>query len=147
MAGYAQTYQTSIAASPEDCFAVVADFERYPEWSSPIRSCTVLDRHPDGRARRVAFDLDMTIKVIHYVLEYTYEPPTEVRWKLVEGDVSAIDGSYRFDADGPHTRATCTQAIEIGFWIPGFIRSTFEKKALHDSVEEFRAAVESRVRA
>jgi len=147
VAGYAQTYETRIAATPEDCFAVVTDFESYPTWSSPIRSCSVLERYPDGRAKRVAFDLDMTIKVIHYVLEYTYTPPREARWHLVEGDLSSVEGIYRFEADGHGTRAACTQALELGFWIPGFIRSAFEKKALHDSVEEFRQAVESRTAA
>ena len=144
MAEYAQTYETRIAATPEQCFAVVTDFERYPEWASPIRSCTVLERYPDGRAKRVAFDLDMTVKVVHYVLEYRYDPPTSLRWKLVEGDVADVEGSYQFTAAGAHTRASCTQALEIGFWIPGFIRSAFEKKALRDSVEEFRQAVEAR---
>src|SRR5439155_565902 len=68
------------------------------------------------------------------------------RWRMVDGDVKDVQGSYTFTpADGP-TKATCTQAIDIGFWIPGFLRSTFEKKALQDSVEEFRRAVESRGR-
>jgi len=147
VAGYAQTYETRIAATPDDCFAVVTDFESYPSWSSPIRSCAVLERYPDGRAKRVAFDLDMTIKVIHYVLEYTYTPPREARWRLVEGDLSSVEGTYRFEPDGSGTRAECTQALELGFWIPGFIRSAFEKKALRDSVEEFRQAVEDRTAA
>src|SRR5437763_1641339 len=136
----------SCAGSPADCFAVLTDFEAYPEWSSPITECRVLERYPDGLGRRVAFALDMKLKTIRYVLEYTYDPPHGARWRMVDGDVKDVQGSYTFTpADGP-TKATCTQAIDIGFWIPGFLRSTFEKKALQDSVEEFRRAVESRGR-
>jgi len=146
MSDYSQSYSTLVAGSPADCFAVLTDFEAYPEWSSPITECRVLERYPDGLGRRVAFALDMKLKTIRYVLEYTYDPPHGARWRMVDGDVKDVQGSYTFTpADGP-TKATCTQAIDIGFWIPGFLRSAFEKKALQDSVEEFRRAVESRGR-
>ncbi|TMA46925.1 MAG: hypothetical protein E6J83_05580, partial [Deltaproteobacteria bacterium] len=85
-------------------------------------------------------------KTVRYVLEYSYDPPHGARWRMVEGDVRDVQGSYTFTPAGGRTKATCTQAIDIGFWIPGFLRSTFEKKALQDSVEEFRKAVESRAR-
>jgi uncharacterized membrane protein len=104
----------------------------------------VLDRYPDGTAKRVEFILDMTIKTIRYVLEYTYERPNGASWHLVEGDVKDVAGSYRFDETPTGVKATCTQAVELGFWVPGFIRSLAEAKALRDSVEEFRRAVETR---
>ena len=141
---YTQSYSTEISSSVDECFKVLVDFEAYPSWSSPIRGCTIIDRHPDGLARRVEFQLDMTIKTIRYVLEYTYESPTTARWRLVEGDVRAVDGTYRLDANGDRTIATCTQSIDLGFWIPGFVRRSFEQRALRESVEEFRKAVEQR---
>ncbi len=143
---YRQTYSTEVAASVDDCFAVLTDFETYPAWSSPITACRVLERYADGRARRVEFNLDMTLKTIRYVLEYTWDPPRGGDWRLVEGDVRGVEGSYRFEPAGTRTKATCTQAVDLGFWVPGFIRSTFERKALHDSVEEFRRAAETRAR-
>ncbi len=146
MSEYSQTYSTTVAGSIDDCFAVLVDFPDYVRWSSPITTCRVLEQYPDGLPKRVEFGLDMTIKTIRYVLEYTYDRPNGATWRLVEGDLKDVEGSYRFttNADGA-TTATCTQAIDLGFWVPGFIRSTFEKKALHDSVEEFRRAVEQHV--
>jgi ribosome-associated toxin RatA of RatAB toxin-antitoxin module len=141
---FSQSYSTTVTGSVADCFAVLTDFEAYPEWSSPITECRVLERYPDGLPRRVAFALDMMLKTVRYTLEYTYEPPHAARWRLVEGDVKAVEGSYRFDSAGDRTTATCTQAIDVGFWIPGPIRRTFERKALQDSVEEFKRAVEQR---
>ena len=76
------------------------------------------------------------------MLDYAFDPPHGATWKLVEGDVKDVQGSYRFEESAGATVATCTQGIDLGFWLPGFIRSGFEKKALHDSVEEFRRAVE-----
>jgi uncharacterized membrane protein len=141
---YRQTYSTTIAKPARECFAVLVAFEDYPRWSSPITSCRVLERAPDGLPKRVEFMLDMTVKTIRYVLEYTFDPPRGATWKLVEGDVKDVEGSYRFDDAPGGTIATCTQGIDLGFWLPGFIRSSFEKKALRDSVEEFRRAVEAR---
>ncbi len=147
MADFMQSYSTAVHSSIEECFALLTDFEAYPSWSSPVQECRVLDRHPDGLPRRVAFTLDMTLKTIRYELEYTYEPPHTAHWRLVESpDVKNVEGSYRFEKTGGQTRATCTQAIDIGFWVPGPILRPLEQKALRDSVEEFKKAVEGRAR-
>jgi hypothetical protein len=148
MAEFLQTHSTLVTGTAEDCFAVLVDFENYPRWSSVVTECRVLDRHPDGLAKRVAFTLDMTLKKIRYVLEYGFEPPHGGHWHLVESDdVKDVEGSYRFEPEGGRTKATCNQAIDIGFWVPGPIRRPLEQKALRDSVEEFRKAVEARTRA
>jgi uncharacterized protein YndB with AHSA1/START domain len=142
---FSQTYSTDVAATVEDCFAVLTDFEAYPKWSGPVKECRTLDRHPDGLPRRVAFAIDM-IKTVHYVLEYAWEPPHGGRWRLVEGDLKAVEGAYRFEPAGPGTTATCSQSVDIGFWVPGPIRRTLQAKALRDSVEEFKQAAEARAR-
>ena len=144
MSDYSQSYSTTIAAAANACFAVLTDFPAYPEWSSPITECRVLERHPDGLAKRVAFALDMKLKTVRYVLEYAYEPPRRATWRLVEGDVRNVEGAYTFEERDGRTTATCRQAVDIGFWVPGFLKSTFERRALQDSVEEFRQAVEAR---
>ena len=144
MSDFTQSYSVEVAGTPEDCFAVLCEFDEYPRWSTPVQECRVVDRHPDGLARRVAFALDMTVKTLRYVLEYTFDPPHGATWRLVEGDVKSVEGSYRFEPAGDRTKATCTQAIDIGFWVPGPIRRPIEQKALRDSVEEFKKAVEAR---
>ena len=146
MGEFRQSYSATVAGSLADCFAVLTDFPAYPEWSGPVQECRVVDRHPDGLPRRVAFALDFTLKTIRYVLEYTYEPPHTARWRLVEGDVKDVQGSYEFRERAGKVEATCTQEIDVGFWIPGPLRRTFEAKALRDSVEEFKKAVEARGR-
>ncbi len=144
MSDYEQTYATTCAASVDDCFAVLTDFADYPRWASPITECRVLEHYPDGLPKRVAFALNAQIKTLRYVLEYSWDPPHGATWKLVEGDLAGVTGSYRFAPATAGTEATCSQSIDIGFWVPSFLRSTFERKALQDSVEEFRTAAEGR---
>ena len=141
---YRESYSTHVGAGVETCFAVLTDFAAYPDWSSPVRECTVLTRHPDGLPHHVAFVLDTPIKTIRYTLAYTWDPPHGGQWELVSGDVAGVEGSYEFVPSRTGCTATCAQAIDLGFWVPGFLRSVFEKKALKDSVEEFRAAAENR---
>jgi hypothetical protein len=144
VADFSQSYSVVVDGSVDDCFTVLTDFAAYPEWSGPVTECRILDRHPDGLARRVAFALDFTVKTVRYTLEYTFDRPRGARWHLVEGDLKDVQGAYLFEPVDGRTRATCTQTIDIGFWIPGPLRRPFEQKALRDSVEEFKKAVETR---
>ena len=146
MAETRQSFTTEIDASPEECFAAILDFAAYPSWSSVISSATVREFDDAGVPRIVEFELDMTIKTIRYVLEYTAKPPSRLDWRLVEGDVSSVEGTYLFEPTGKKTRTTCEQAVDLGFWVPGPIRRIAEPKALKDSVLEFKAEVERRKR-
>ena len=143
-----QSYTTTVAATPAECFAVITDFNSYSRWSSAICGATVRAHHPDGTPKQVEMQLDMKIRTIRYVLEYRHEAPTRLTWSLVEGDIKAVQGSYLFEEVGSgRTEMTCTQGIEIGFWVPGFLKSLFESQALKDSVEELKREVEARQQA
>jgi hypothetical protein len=143
MAEVQQTFSTPIDAPAGLCYSAIGDFEAYPTWSSPITKIEVLDRHPDGKARRVEFVVDMKVGTVRYVLEYAWHPPNRVTWKMTEGDLADIEGSYVFEADGPmRTTATCSQAISLGFWVPSLILRPIEQTALKQSVLEFKAEAE-----
>ena len=148
MAPQDQTYTTTVAATPEECFRVITDFASYPRWSAAVCAANVMAHHPDGSVKQVEMQLDIKIRRIRYVLEYRHEPPARLQWSLVEGDIKAVEGRYVFERSGPHeTQVTCTQVIDIGFWIPGFLRRMFEQQALRDSVEEFKREAEARAAA
>jgi ribosome-associated toxin RatA of RatAB toxin-antitoxin module len=139
-----QEFSTEVTASMEQCFATITAFEQYPDWFASIEETRVLDRHPDGLAKRVEFYIDMTLKTIRYVLEYHYEKPTRLTWKAVDGDLEAIEGDYVFEKLGPRrSRVTCRQSVSLGFWVPGPIRTLLERQALQQSVLEFKAAAEA----
>ena len=146
MADVQQSYTTTIDAPADLCYAAIADFEAYPSWSSPITKIAVLDRHPDGFAKRVEFFLDMLkLRTVRYILEYTWSPPHRLDWTYGGGDVEDIVGSYVFaPIDARHTDATCSQAVALGFWVPGLLRRTLEATALRQSVLEFKAEAERR---
>src|SRR5262245_34974081 len=143
-----QSFTTPIEAPLALCYSAIGDFEKYPTWSSPITKIAVLDRHPDGQARRVEFVVDMKVSTVRYVLEYTWHPPNRLTWKMVEGDLSDIEGSYVFESDGSsRTTATCSHAISLGFWVPSLVLRPIEQTALKSSVLDFKAEAERRASA
>lgn len=143
-----QEFTTEVDASVQQCFAMIVDFEQYPSWFSTVESTKVVERYPNGLPKRVALRVDITLKTIGYVLEYEYEKPTRLTWKAVEGDIDFIEGEYEFKKLSPkRSRVTCRQAVAIGFWVPGPLRTIIERQALKQSVLEFKAAVEKAAKA
>jgi len=115
-----KTHSAEIEADVEDCIATLTDFESHPRWSTPVLRARILSCDERGRGRNVAFELDMRIRRLGYVLEHTYDLPRRISWSLVEGDLASVRGSYEFEPIGPgRTRATCTQNVNLGFWVPG----------------------------
>jgi len=140
-----QEFSAEIAASQLNCFETIVDFESYPQWATSIRGVRILETDRSGIGRVVEFRLDARIKTLRYVLEYAHRKPRELTWRSIGGDVKAIEGSYRFRKLAPRrTAVTCRQAIDLGFWLPGPLRSIVERSALRDSVLEFKTEVERR---
>lgn len=143
-----QSHSELVRAPIEICFDAIVDFAEYPKWFSGISAAEVLRAEVDAGVWRVRYELNMVIKTITYTLGYHSERPSKLEWKLVEGDVNDVVGAYEFKSlDANLTSVECRQSIDIGFWIPGPIKRTFEKTALVDSVREFKAAAEQRAAA
>jgi ribosome-associated toxin RatA of RatAB toxin-antitoxin module len=142
-----QSHAEVVEAPIEVCFDTIVDFSHYPEWFSGISSAEILEANPTAGTWTVRYGLDMVLKTISYTLAYESRRPQELTWKLVEGDVRNVEGIYIFTALEPDlTEAECRQAVDVGFWIPGPLRRTFERSAVADSVREFKAAAEARAR-
>jgi len=139
-----QSHTEVVNAPIEACFEAITDFARYPDWFSGITAVEILESNSDACKWTVRFELSMVVKTISYTLAYEGERPNGITWRLVEGDVNSVEGSYKLESlESDVTEATCAQSVDIGFWIPGPIKRTFEKSALVDSVRELKSAVEA----
>jgi ribosome-associated toxin RatA of RatAB toxin-antitoxin module len=136
----------TIAASPEQCFAVVTDFERYPEWAKDVKEATVNARDPEGRATEVEFRTSALGRSTHYVLSYDYTAaPAAMSWRMIRGDIMrSIDGAYTFEPSrslAGGTDVTYKLAIELVVPLPGFVKRRAEVRILN-SVRELKVRVE-----
>ena len=139
------TERTSVAASPEECFAVVADIERYPEWAADIKDVTVHERDGQGRPTSVTFRAAAFGRSTSYTLAYDYsDAPHSVRWELTKGDITTkLDGSYAFDpSEGGGTDISYHLEVELRVPIPGFIKMRAQSRIMSTALRDLKARVE-----
>ena len=133
-----------IAATPQRCYDVAVDFERYPDWAQDVKSVDVLERDDQGRAKRVEYRAAALGRSTRYVLEYDYsDAPAAFSWRLVEGDIlRRLDGRYGFEADGGATRVSYELTAEIGIPMPGFVKRRAAGKIMSTALKELKREVE-----
>jgi ribosome-associated toxin RatA of RatAB toxin-antitoxin module len=138
----------TVSASPERCFAVVADIEHYVEWAADIKEIVVEERDAEGRPLVVTWRAAAFGRSTSYTLAYDYsEAPRILSWKLTKGDItSKLDGSYVFDpstSNGTGTDVTYHLEVELRVPIPGFIKMRAQSRIMSTALRELKARVES----
>ncbi|MCE2524386.1 MAG: SRPBCC family protein [Acidimicrobiia bacterium] len=142
------TRQILVNASPADCFDVVIDFERYPQWAPDIKEARVLRRDDNGHGGLVAFRAAAMGRSVTYTLKYFYgSNPLRVAWRLVKGDqVRHIDGEYELapsSDDGGKTLITYSIAAEPAVPLPGFVKRRAASRIMQTALDQLRRRVES----
>lgn len=133
-----------IAASPQECFDALLDFESYPDWQQAVKSVEVLERAADGVSTVVAFEIDAKVRQIAYTLRYHAEAPSRLWWELVEGDVAAVEGEYILEPAGDSTNAIYKLGIDPGVPVPGLLARQLTRGVMRQSVKDLRDEVERR---
>lgn len=135
----------TIAAPPDDVWAIATDLERYPEWARDVKDVLITARDDDGRPSRVEFRTSALGRSTHYTLQYDYsEAPKALAWTMIKGDIQrSIEGAYRFEptADGG-TLVQYDLAIELVVPLPGFVKRRAERRILN-AIKEMKAFAEA----
>jgi ribosome-associated toxin RatA of RatAB toxin-antitoxin module len=137
-----------IDAEPAAVLEVIADFEKYPDWTGAVKQVTVLDRFDDGRGSKVRFVLDAGAIRDTYVLDYTwdFEPDGTgtLSWTLVESTVlKALDGAYALTAVDAGTEVHYSLAVDLRIPMLGMLRRKAEKAIIDAALNELKKRVES----
>ena len=136
--------QIVVEGVPQRCFDALIDFESYPRWQSGVTACSVISRDRDGRARRVQFEIDATVKPFSYTVDYSYEQPHLITWELVEGDVDAVNGEFVLEDQGDGTTlATCALRIDTAARLSRGAASVLNDQLTKSSLEDLKTLVES----
>ena len=141
------TQRTITNASPQQCFDVVTDFERYPEWASDIKSASIVARDEEGRGGDVQFRAAAMGRSTTYTLRYYYgSNPLRVAWRQIEGDItSKIEGEYEFNPveEGTKTEVVYHLAADLAILIPGFVKRRAESRIVRAALEDLSSRVET----
>src|SRR3954465_2135176 len=137
MPSYGECQSAEIDATPQECFDVLTDYERLPEWQGAVRAARVLERDEQGRGSVVEYEVDARVKTVRYRLRQIYDAPRRVASEYLGGDFRGFSGEWRFEPAGNgRTRAELDLKIDPGRFVPGPVRRAIAdavmKRALHD---------------
>ena len=133
----------TIAASPDQVMAVIADFEAYPDWNDEVKQVEILSVYEDSdQPAEVRFVLDAGVIKDDYVLEYSWKPQ-QLSWKLVEGSLlKAMDGSYVLKPKGTGTTVTYTLTVDVNMPMIGMFKRKAEKTIIDGALKGLKKRVE-----
>ncbi|MEV2247827.1 SRPBCC family protein [Streptomyces sp. NPDC049970] len=136
----------TIEAAPADVMGVIADFDRYPEWTGEVKEAEILAVDDQGRAEQVRLVLDAGAIKDDHVLAYTWNSQYEVGWTLVKSQMlRALDGSYALAplGDGNRTEVTYRLAVDVKIPLLGMIKRKAEKVIIDRALAGLKKRVES----
>jgi hypothetical protein len=134
-----------IQASPNQCYAVAIDFDRYPDWATDVKKVKVLERDAEGRGTQVRYVIQALGKAMSYILAYDYsDAPGGFSWKLATADfLRQLDGSYSFDAEDGGTRVGYVLAVDITVPLPGFMKRAAAGMIVDNAMKQLKQYVEA----
>jgi ribosome-associated toxin RatA of RatAB toxin-antitoxin module len=138
------TQSITIAATPTQIMAAIADFAAYPVWAGSVKSADVLEDGPDGRALRVAFTLDAGLLKDAYELSYVWTGDERVEWELVKGQMQRGQwGSYVLEPAASGTTVTYSLTVDLAIPMLGMLKRKAEKMVMDTALKELKKYVES----
>ena len=140
--------EIEVDATPEACYALVEQLDRYPEWQTQVRRAEVLERDGEGRPLVVETVSDARVRELKYELRYKHEPPGRMSWTYVKGDVKDVNGEYRFEPldGGRRTRVTFRLEVDpgrrLGLLLRGPLADKVRDYVMGSTLDELKAEVE-----
>jgi ribosome-associated toxin RatA of RatAB toxin-antitoxin module len=133
-----------IRTTPEQCFDILTDFERYPEWAADIKAVTIGDKDDQGRPAQVTFRAAAFGRSTSYTLAYDYsKAPKELSWVQVDGDLTRrLDGAYTLEPAGDDTEVIYHLTVELKVPLPGFVKRRAEGRIMGTALKELKSRAE-----
>jgi ribosome-associated toxin RatA of RatAB toxin-antitoxin module len=140
---YEATREIDVEAAPADCFAVLTDYERMPEWQSNVKECRELATDGDGRATEVEYAIDAKLRTVRYALHHLYDEPTWIGSEYLRGDFRRFEGDYRLEPTDAGTHVTFNLRIDPGLRVPRPVAKMLNEAVMGRALEDLKRRVET----
>lgn len=129
-----------IKAPVEKVFEVISDFSSYPKFLPATKKAK---ERKLKSGHFVDFEVDV-IKTISYTLKIEMNPPGELRWHFVEGELMKTNsGSWRLEKiSDSETLAHYEVDVSFGWLVPKGIVDQLTKTQLPEMLEAFKSRAE-----
>jgi carbon monoxide dehydrogenase subunit G len=138
-------HSIEIAATPDQVFDAITDYETFPGWQSAVLATEVTGREAaSGLGEVVDYEVDGKIRTIRYTLRYHYDRPEKISWDFLEGHgINRMDGGYELRESDGGTTATYRVGIDVS-GIPGPILKRTHKATIKKANQDLKAEAERR---
>jgi ribosome-associated toxin RatA of RatAB toxin-antitoxin module len=112
-----------IEAPIDQVWTLVEDVEKAPEWQGGLKALRALERDDQGRATLCESESDAKVRSIKSTVRFSYDGPTELRWRQERGELKSVEGSWRLeDLGSGRTRANYELDVDLGRMLGMVIR-------------------------
>ncbi|MEY4232726.1 MAG: hypothetical protein RL144_926 [Actinomycetota bacterium] len=135
-----------IEASLPDVQRTLTELDRYPDWSTQIKTAESLSTDDQGRITKIKMSIDAGMMKDRVVLDYDWsQAPEKIIFSLDEADLlTSMDGAYTFKSiDSDTTEVTYELGVSLSMSIPEMMRKKAEKATIDAALAQLKTHLES----
>ena len=136
----------SIDAPIEAVQKALFELDKYPEWSSQIKSAEAWARDDQGRITKVKMNIDAGMMKDRPTLDYDWsQAPNKLSFSLDEADLlTSMDGVYTISAiDADTTEVTYELGVSLSMPVPAMMRQKAEKATIDAALAQLKSHLEA----
>ena len=122
------------------------ELDKYPEWSSQIKSAEALARDDQGRITKVKMSIDAGMMKDRPTLDYDWsQAPSKLSFSLEDADLlTGMDGIYSISSiDEDTTEVTYELEVSLSMPIPAMMRQKAEKATIDAALAQIKSHLEA----
>lgn len=122
------------------------ELDKYPEWSTQIKSSEALDRDDQGRVTKVKMSIDAGMMKDRLTLDYDWsQAPSKLSFSLEDADLlTGMDGVYSISSiDEDTTEVTYELEVSLSMPIPAMMRQKAEKATIDAALAQIKSHLEA----
>ncbi len=130
-----------ISAVQEALFAL----DKYPEWSTQIKSAEAIARDDQGRITKVKMSIDAGMMKDRPTLDYDWSAaPSKLSFSLDDADLlTGMDGIYSIKSiDEDTTEVTYELEVSLSMPLPASMRQKAEKATIDAALSQLKTHLE-----
>jgi carbon monoxide dehydrogenase subunit G len=134
-----------IDAPVADVAALLFDPAGYPEWSSAIKSASVLEKDSDGRATKIEMMIKAGQVKDRVILDYDWsKAPSALTFALDDADMlTEMTGGYTLTDNGDDTtKVEYELTVALSMPVPAMMRTKAERDTIDLALKELKAKLE-----
>ena len=135
----------TIDAPIADVQKALFELDKYPEWSSQIKSSEALAHDNQGRITKVKMSIDAGMMKDRLTLDYDWSnSPSSLSFSLDEADLlTGMDGVYTIKSiDEDTTEVTYELEVSLSMPIPAMMRQKAEKATIDAALSQLKTSLE-----